>query len=33
LSRIEIMHMIGKGQMKDSGIGLAAAEQFYSSSS
>ncbi|MCP3709479.1 IS6 family transposase [Paraburkholderia sp. CNPSo 3274] len=30
LSGIEVMHMIAKGQMKDRGIGLTPAEQFYS---
>ncbi|CAB3810511.1 hypothetical protein LMG27177_07254 [Paraburkholderia fynbosensis] len=30
LSRIETMHMIRNGQMKDSGVPRAAGDQFYS---
>lgn len=30
LSGIEIMHMIRKGQMRDDGIAVTAADQFYS---
>ena len=30
LSRIEVMHMIGKGQMKHAGMQWTASEQFYS---
>jgi putative transposase len=30
LSGIEVMHMIAKGQMEDSGIGRTRAEQFHS---
>jgi hypothetical protein len=30
LSGIELMHMLGKGQMQDRGIGYTHAQQFYS---
>ena len=29
LSGVELMHMIRKGQMRDDGRGLSAAQQFY----